>query len=98
MPRRPATDDGTRDAQAQLPDGTDLGQGDEESFPEPVVGGSSGSGNAAAAAAPDEDAHAEVQTRAPHSRNRRKFADAAVGSEVRSDWTRFEIGSVLCVL
>ena len=39
-----------------------------------------------------------VQTRAPHTRNRRKFVDTGEGTEKRSDWSRFDIGNVLRVL
>ena len=40
----------------------------------------------------------DVQTRAAHTRTRRKFTDTGEGTERRSDWTRFHIGNVLRVL
>ena len=101
--RTAATDDETRDLQAQLPDGTDLGQHDEESTSAPSGAG----GSSSSKAAPDPNAAAEeetgeprtsVQTRAEHTRHRRKFAEANEGTENRSDWSRFEIGSVLRTL
>ena len=46
---------------------------------------------------PDDDPSGEpavpgtpaVQTRAAHTRTRRKFADSGTGTERRSDWIRF---------
>ena len=97
--RIPATGSETTDAQAQLPDGEDLGQYEERDLFPPDQGDSSGSAARPAPEDGDQPAEAPVAgTRAPHTRNRRKFADTGVGTEKRSDWTRFEIGSVLRVL
>jgi len=92
--RTPAVDDETKDAQAQDIEGEDFGIHDEH--PEPRVGGSEPSGRQSAPT--DELSAPVVQTRAEHTRNRRKFADSGVGTERRSDWTRFDIGSALRVL
>ena len=65
-----------------------------------MVGGSSSSkspGDATDGADANTDAPI-VQTRAPHTRNTRKFIDTAPGPEHRSDWSRFEIGAVLRTL
>lgn len=103
--RTPAVDDETKDAQAQDFEDMELGQMDEEAFPEPVVGGSSSStavpkGNLEIAEedqGEDQPQVPNVQTRAPHTRHRKKFMDASEGTEKRSDWSRFDIGSVLRV-
>jgi len=39
-----------------------------------------------------------IQTRSAHTRNRKTYDDKAEGTERRSDWSRFEIGSVLRTL
>ena len=97
--RIPAADDETKDAQAQDIEGEDLGQQDEEEFPQPVVGGSSGSGTVAVPDVADQgDDRPTVQTRAPHTRHRTRVVDAGEGTERRSDWSRFDIGNVLRVL
>ena len=110
--RTPATDDETKDMQAQNIDGEDLGNTDEifdEVFPPLGEGGSEpsdlhridpepaepGDDPAGDPAAPGTPA---VQTRAAHTRTRKKFADTGTGAERRSDWTRFDIGNVLRVL
>ena len=106
------------DAQAQLPDGTDLAAGDEA-----VAKASSASAGAPPAAAEPEDQDTSllpedldqeetaaegasssdasiIRRRGPDAnpRHRRTSADAAVGSEAPSDWSRFNIGAALKVL
>ena len=110
--RTPATDDETKRMQAQNIDGEDRGNTDEifdEIFPplgeggsepsdlhriepEPAEPGDEPVGDPAAPGTP------AVQTRAAHTRTRKKFADTGTGAERRSDWTRFDIGNVLRVL
>ena len=107
--RTPASDDETKDLQAQNLEGEDLGHEDEALpegtreggsepsdlrtiEPEPAVPGDEPPGEPAVPGTP------AIQTRAAHTRARRKFVDSGSGTERRSDWTRFDIGNVLRVL
>ena len=90
--RTPATDDETKDAQAQLLNGTDFAQGDEDEFPAPLVGGSSAS-TSQPNTHDNQDEGLRVPTVHPKKVNGHKD-----GITVKSDWSKFELGTVLRVL
>ncbi len=96
-PARPARASATTDAQAQLPDGTDLGEHDEAGAiaDEADRAASSGPSGSSSAAAP-----ADRATRGPDTepRTRRTFADQSSGTSNASDWTRFDVTKSLRAL